>query len=135
MTVAVMAVGVVNAVAVLTVAVAVRVAVGRCVAVGARVTIGIAVGAGVAMALSVAVPVEYRRADGLQETAELEADLGGCRRLPRVAAAEDDVFHLVAAQALGALLAHHPGDGVGDVALAASVGADNRRHPFVEGQL
>src|SRR6202011_2768927 len=56
-------------------------------------------------------------------------------RLARVAGAEDDSFHLLAAQAFRALLAHHPRDGVGDVALAASVGADNRGHPLVEGQL
>ena len=55
--------------------------------------------------------------------------------LAGVAAAEDDVLHLVAAQALGALLAKHPGDGVGDVALAAAVGADDGGDATVEGQL
>src|SRR5207248_3070024 len=57
------------------------------------------------------------------------------RRLARVAAVEDHVFHLVAAQALGALLAHHPRDRIGHVALAAPVRADNRRDAFVEGEL
>ena len=38
-------------------------------------------------------------------------------------AGEDDVLHLAAAQALGALLAHHPGEGVDDVGLARAVGA------------
>ena len=55
--------------------------------------------------------------------------------LRRIAAVEDHVFHLVAAQALRALLAHHPGDGVGDVALAAAIRADDRRDALVEGQL
>ena len=63
-----------------------------------------------------------------QHAAEPQSHFGGRRRLSRVAAAEDDVLHLVAAQALGALLAHHPGDGVGDVALAAAVGSDDGRH-------
>ena len=40
-------------------------------------------------------------------------------------AGEDDVLHLAAAQALGALLAEHPGDGVDDVGLARPVGADD----------
>src|SRR5207244_5791461 len=51
------------------------------------------------------------------------------------AAAEDHILHLVAAQALGALLAHHPGDGVGHVALAAAVRSDNRGDASVEGEL
>ena len=40
-------------------------------------------------------------------------------------AGEDDVLHLAAAQALGALLAEDPGDGVDDVGLARAVGADD----------
>jgi hypothetical protein len=38
---------------------------------------------------------------------------------------ENDVGHLLAAQALDALLTQHPADGVDDVGLAASVGADH----------
>ena len=67
-----------------------------------------------------------RRARRQRQAGEAEAHFGGGAGLARVAAVEDDVLHLVAAQALGALLAKHPGDGVGDVALAAAVGADNR---------
>ncbi len=37
-------------------------------------------------------------------------------------AAEDDVLHLGSPEALGALLAHDPADGVGDVGLAGAVG-------------
>ena len=91
--------------------------------------------------LAVAV-VAVRRVAGnagpltcLQHAAEPQPHFGGGRRLARVAAVEDDVFHPLAAQALGALLAHHPRDGVGDVALAAPVRADNGRHALVEGQL
>ena len=40
-------------------------------------------------------------------------------------AGEDDVLHLAAAQRLGALLAHHPGQGVDDVGLARPVGPDD----------
>ena len=43
-------------------------------------------------------------------------------------AGEDDVFHARAAQGLGRLLAQHPGNGVGNIRLAAAVGADDRRH-------
>ena len=72
---------------------------------------------------------------GSGDAAEPQPDLGGAGRLSRIRAAEDDVFHLLAAQALRALFAHDPGQGVGDVALAAAVRADNRGHPAVEGQL
>ncbi len=57
---------------------------------------------------------------------EGEADLGHPHRRPFVGAVEDDVFHLVAAQALGRLLAEHPGDRVRQVRLAAAVGPDDR---------
>ena len=40
-------------------------------------------------------------------------------------AVEDDVLHTRAAQRLGRLFAEHPADGVGDVALAAAVRADD----------
>src|SRR5204863_36380 len=53
----------------------------------------------------------------------------------RVAAAEDYNLHLVAAKALGALLAEDPRDGFGDVALAAPVGADNRGDALVKREL
>jgi hypothetical protein len=42
---------------------------------------------------------------------------------------------VLAAQALGALLAEHPRDRVDNVALAASVGTDDRRDAGVEGKL
>src|SRR5688572_25628695 len=68
------------------------------------------------------------------QSRETQPHFGRGARLARIAAAEDDVFHLLAAQALGTLLAEHPGDGVGDVALAAAVGTDDRGDAFVEGQ-
>ena len=43
-------------------------------------------------------------------------------------AGEDDVLHLAAAQRLGALLAHDPGQGVDDVRLARAVGTDTVYH-------
>ena len=48
-----------------------------------------------------------------------ERDFRHAGRFAVARAGEDDVFHLDAAQALGGLLAQHPGDGVGDVRLAA----------------
>ena len=56
---------------------------------------------------------------------EGERDLGHAGGLAVAGAGEDDVFHLDAAEALGGLLAEDPGDGVGDVGLAAAVGADD----------
>ena len=41
--------------------------------------------------------------------------------LARLRAVEDDVLHIGAAHGLGRLLAEHPADGVGNVALAAAV--------------
>ena len=54
-----------------------------------------------------------------------ERDLGHSGGLAVARAGEDDVLHADAAQALGGLLAQHPHDGVGDVRLAAAVGADH----------
>ncbi len=80
--------------------------------------------------------VEARQRRGLlgpgDHAAQVEPDLGRRGRLAGVAAAEDHVLHPVAAQALGTLLAEHPGDGVDDVALAAAVRADDGRHSRVE---
>src|SRR5206468_4571902 len=42
---------------------------------------------------------------------------------------KDDVFHFGAAQMLYPLFAQNPGDGVGDVALAATIRPDNRSYP------
>src|SRR5262249_24998818 len=76
-----------------------------------------------------------RCGDRGRHAAESQAYFSSRSRLARVAAAEDDVFHLVAAKALRALLTHHPGDGVGDVALAASVRSDDRGHSAIEREL
>ena len=62
-----------------------------------------------------------------------EADLGAPERRPpcprragrRRRPGEDDVLHLAAAQRLGALLAHDPGEGVDDVGLARAVRPDD----------
>jgi len=83
----------------------------------------------------VPVSVVTVRRVAVQKAAEPQPHFGGGRRLPRVAAAEDHVFHLVAAQALRALLAHHPRDGIGDIALAAAVRTDDRGHALIEGEL
>ena len=69
------------------------------------------------------------------QTGQTQSHFGGGARLPGVAAVEDHVFHLVAAEALGALLAEYPRDGIGHIALAAAIGTDDGRHALVEGQL
>ena len=51
--------------------------------------------------------------------------LGAAQRRATGRAGEDDVLHLAAAQRLGALLAHHPGERVDDVGLARAVGPDD----------
>jgi hypothetical protein len=71
-------------------------------------------------------------AELLLAVGEQQRDLGELRGLARVGALEDHVLHLAAAEGLGALFAEHPADGVGDVALAAAVGTDDRRHTGLE---
>ena len=72
--------------------------------------------------------VDRQRAVGVVDG---EADLGAAQRGPAAGAAgagragEDDVLHLAAAQRLGALLAHDPGEGVDDVGLAGAVRPDD----------
>ena len=88
------------------------------------------------VAVAVRLLVGKRRArDALEHPAQTQPHLRSGRRLARVAAAEDHVLHALAAKAFRALLAHHPGDRIGDVALATPVRADNGGHPFVEGEL
>ncbi len=99
------------------------------------VAVAVAIPVPVAIAMAVAGLGERGAGDRLEKAAEPQPYFGGRRRLARVAAVEDHVFHLVAPQALGALFAHHPRDRIGHVALAAPVRADNRRHAFVEGEL
>ena len=46
-------------------------------------------------------------------------------RLSVLRALKDDVLHLCAAQMLDSLLAQNPGDGVGNIALAAAIRSDH----------
>ena len=63
-----------------------------------------------------------------------QRDLGAAQRGPRGGAGEDDVLHLAAAQRLGALFAHDPGQGVDDVGLAGPVGPDDAGDTRFEAQ-
>ncbi len=93
--------------------------------------------------LALPVPVEPPRHHALGaavgavavEAGDLEVHLGHLQRLPARAAVEDHVLHRRAAQALHALLAEHPVDGVGDVALAAAVRAHDAGDAALEGEL
>ena len=58
--------------------------------------------------------------------------LGPAQRRPARRAGEDDVLHLAAAQRLGALLTHDPGEGVDDVGLAGAVGPDDAGDPRLQ---
>ena len=69
------------------------------------------------------------------DVAEAKTDFGGPGGLARIGTVEDDVFHLVAAEALGALLAEHPRQRIGHVGLTAAVGSDNGGDTTVECQL
>ena len=60
---------------------------------------------------------------------ESERDFRGVHWPPRGRAVENDVGHFLAAEALDALLAQHPFDGIDDVRLAGAVRADNYRDP------
>ena len=112
------------------------------VAVPCTVAVPCAVAMAVSIHTTVAVCARVRRfldksrpGDVLHHTAEPESDFGRGGRFARIAAAEDHVFHAIAAQTLRALLTHHPGDRIGHVALAAAIRADDGRDPLVEGQL
>ena len=75
---------------------------------------------------------QRQRAVGVVEG---ELHLGGSAGAAAVAAGEDDVLHGRAAHGGGALLAERPDDGVGEVALAAAVGADDDADAGLEEQL
>ena len=66
---------------------------------------------------------------------ESQDNFGETRGLARLRAVEDHTFHVVRAQALGALFTYDPADRIGDVALPAPVRADDSRHPLVEDNL
>ena len=75
--------------------------------------------------------VDRERAIGVVDG---EGDLGTAERRPGGGAGEDDVVHLAAAQALGALLAHHPGERVHDVRFARPVRPDHAGDTWLEPQ-
>ena len=73
--------------------------------------------------------VDGQRVIGVVED---EGDLGEADGIACRGAREDDVLHRLAAQLLGALLAQDPQDGVGDVGLAAAVGAHDHGQAGIE---
>ena len=56
---------------------------------------------------------------------DCEQHFGTTERGASGSAGKDDVFHLAAAKRLRALFAHDPGEGIDDVGLARTVGADD----------
>ena len=75
------------------------------------------------------------RVEDLVAVGEGDADLRHVHRRAGVGAVEEHIQHLGAAQRRGALLAEHPADGVGDVALAAAVRPDDGDQSGLEMQL
>ena len=63
-----------------------------------------------------------------------EDDLGSAEWALRRGTGEDDVVHLAAAEGLGTLLPHDPGQGVDDVGLARPVGPDDAGDAGLEGE-
>ena len=76
-----------------------------------------------------------RHGQGAVVVVEEERDFGHVHGTARRRALKDHLFHLCAAQQPCALLAEHPAHRVGDIGLAAPVGADDRRHAVVEDHL
>jgi hypothetical protein len=72
--------------------------------------------------------------DARRHACQLETHFSGSRRLSAIAAAKNHVLHAVAPQALRALLTKYPRERIDDVALAATVRADDGRDPSIEGQ-
>ncbi len=62
-------------------------------------------------------------------------DLGEAQRAAVFRAGENDILHLDPAQTFRALLAQHPAHSVGDITLAAAVGADYGRNARVKLEL
>ena len=104
------------------------------VAVAVR-TVAVAIAMTVAIGFVAAVATRGLPGHSRGDAAQLEADFRGAGGPARIAAAENDVLHPVAAQALGALLAEHPGERIDDVALAAAVRPNDGGDSGVEGEL
>ncbi|CAB4541013.1 unannotated protein [freshwater metagenome] len=61
-------------------------------------------------------------------------DFGTAKRCALSGSSEDDVVHLAATQRLGALLAHHPGEGIHHIGFTRAVGAHHARNARFEAQ-
>ena len=61
-----------------------------------------------------------------------QSNLGIAQSLSLACAAENNILHPRSAQGFGGLLAENPAHGVGNIALARAVGADNRRYSLAE---
>ena len=61
---------------------------------------------------------------------ERDRHLGIAHRAPAVRAAENDILHLAAAQALGGDFTKHPAHGIGNVGFSGAVRSDDDRHPL-----
>ena len=82
-------------------------------------TITVAVSGAVAVSITVAVAKACSRLPRVR-VCQCDGHLRHSHGRPVAAAIENDVFHLFTTQGFRALLAQNPGDGVGNVALAAT---------------
>ena len=72
--------------------------------------------------------------EGAIHIVDREDDLGSPEWTLGRRSGEDHVFHLAAAQSLGALLAHHPGERVDHIGLAGPIRPDHAGHALLEGK-
>ncbi len=98
---------------------------------GHREAVGVAL---MTIAAAAAVSVPFA-ALGHFRPGQVEGDLRHTEGLPGLAAVEDDVAHLLGAEAARALLADDPAEGVRNVALAAAVRAHDGGDAGAEGEL
>jgi len=79
------------------------------------------------MTIAVPVPIPVSIPVPIRRLGQGNGHFRHAHRGPAARSIKDDVFHLLAAQRFGALLAEDPGDGVGDITLPTAVGAHDGR--------
>ena len=83
-----------------------------------------------------AIPISVSISVAVRDLRERDGNFRHPHRSAVARPVKDDVFHLFAAERLGALLTQHPGNGIGNVAFAAAIWTnDGRDTVIVDGDL